>query len=104
MAEASFEQARKIFERSLEGVQATAGSIEKRCANASAKEVIAKALADAEKNVQVSLDYTQSRICPGVMRLHRDFGQSQMCSVAGGTGKRNSQIGSAALDAAKPKI
>ena len=59
MAEASFEQARKTFEKFVSSAQATAGSLEERGAavRAGAKDVSAKAIANAEKNVQASLDY-----------------------------------------------
>jgi len=54
MAEASFEQARKAFEKFLAGAQATASSIEERGATvrAGAKDISAKAISNAEKNVQ----------------------------------------------------
>ena len=59
MAEASFEQARKTFEKFLTSAQQTAGSIEERGATvrAGAKDIGAKAISYAEKNVQASLDY-----------------------------------------------
>src|SRR3984893_4275499 len=62
MAEASFEQARQAFEKFLANAQAAAGSIEERGASvrAGAKDINAKAIAYAEKNVQASLDYAQS--------------------------------------------
>ena len=62
MADASFDQARKGFEKFLAGAQATAGSIEERgeTVRAGAKDVSAKAMGNAEKNVQASLDYAQS--------------------------------------------
>ena len=62
MAEASFEQARKTFEKFVASAQATAGSIEERGATvrAGAKDVSSKAISFAEKNVQASLDYAQS--------------------------------------------
>ena len=59
MAEASFDQARKAFEKFVSTAQATAGSIEERGATvrAGARDVGAKAMTYAEKNVQASLDY-----------------------------------------------
>ena len=59
MAEASFDQARKTFEKFLATAQATGGSIEERGATvrAGAKDISTKAIAYAEKNVQASLDY-----------------------------------------------
>ena len=51
MAEASFDQVRKAFEKFLAGAQATAGSIEERGATvrAGAKDIGAKAMTYAEK-------------------------------------------------------
>ena len=62
MAEASFDQARQAFEKFLASAQQTAGSLEERSATvrAGAKDIGAKALTYAEKNVQASLDYAQS--------------------------------------------
>ncbi len=62
MAEASVEQARQAFEKFMATAQATAGTIEERRATvrAGAKEVGAKAISYAEKNVQASLDYAQA--------------------------------------------
>src|SRR5271167_4683414 len=62
MAEASFDQARKAFEKFLASAQATAGSLEERSATmrAGAKDVGASAISYAEKNLQASLDYAQS--------------------------------------------
>ena len=88
MAEASFDQARKTFEKFVAGAQATAGSLEERGATvrSGAKEVSAKAVSFAEKNVQASLDYAQSLLgakgLPDVMRLHSEFVQAQMRSFA----------------------
>jgi hypothetical protein len=46
-----------------------------------------RAIAHAEKNVQSSLDYAQSllhaRDLSEVMRLHGEYVQTQMCSLAG---------------------
>ena len=57
MAEASFEQARKTFEKFVAAAQAAAGSIEERNATvrAGARDVSNKAIAYAEKNVQACL-------------------------------------------------
>ena len=109
MAEASFEQARRTFEKFLEGAKATAGSIEERgdSVRAGAKDIGAKALAYAEKNVQVSLDYAQSLLhakdLPEVMRLHSEFVQGQMRSLAEQASEMGQIVGKAAMDAARPK-
>jgi phasin len=109
MAEASFEQARKTFEKFLEGAQATAGSIEERgeTVRAGAKDISAKALGYAEKNVQASLDYAESLLhakdLPEVMRLHSDFVQAQMRSLAEQASEMGQIVSRAAMDAAKPK-
>ena len=84
MAEASFDQARKAFEKFLASAQATAGSLEERSATvrAGAKDVGAKAISFAEKNVQASLDYAQSLLqakdLTEIMRLHSEYVQAQM--------------------------
>jgi phasin len=109
MAEASFEQARKTFEKFLEGAQATAGSIEERNATvrAGAKDVRAKALAYTEKNVQASLDYAESLLhakdLPEVMKMHGEFVQTQMRSLAEQASEMGQIMGRAAIDATKPK-
>src|SRR5690242_18165754 len=88
MAEASFDQARKAFEKFLSTAQQTAGSIEQRGATvrAGAKEVGATAFSYAEKNVQASLDYAQALLhakdLPEMMRLHGEYVQAQMRSLA----------------------
>jgi phasin len=109
MAEASFEQARKSFEKFLAGAQATAGSLEERGATvrAGAKEVSAKALSYAENNVQASLDYAQSLLkakdLAEVMKLHSEYVQGQMRSLAEQASEMGQIVSRAAMDAAKPK-
>ena len=88
MADASFDQARKAFEKFLSTAQQTAGSIEQRGATVrtGAKEVGATAFSYAEKNVQASLDYAQALLhakdLPEMMRLHGEYVQAQMRSLA----------------------
>jgi phasin len=109
MAEASFEQARKGFEKFLATAQQTAGSIEERGATvrAGAKEISSKAIANAEKNVQASLDYAQSLVhakdLTEVMRLHNEYVQAQMRSLAEQASEMGQLVSRAAMDAAKPK-
>ena len=109
MAEASFEQARKTFEKFLANAQAAAGSIEERGATvrAGAKDISAKAIAYAEKNVQASLDYAQSLLhakdLTEVMRLHGEYVQAQMSSLAEQASEMGQIVSRAAMDAAKPK-
>ena len=109
MAEASFEQARKAFEKFLTGAQATAGSLEERGATvrAGAKDIGAKAMSYAEKNVQASLDYAESLLhakdLTEVMRLHSEYVQSQMRSLAEQASEMGQIVSRAALDAAKLK-
>jgi len=110
MADASFDQARKGFEKFLAGAQATAGSIEERgeTVRAGAKDVSAKAMGNAEKNVQASLDYAQSLLhakdLSQVMRLHSEYVQSQMRSLAEQASEMGQIGGRAAMEAAKPKV
>jgi phasin len=109
MAEASFDQARKGFEKFLTGAQATAGSIEERSATvrAGAKDIGAKAMSYAEKNVQASLDYAQALLhakdLTEVMRLHGDYVQTQMRSLAEQASEMSQVVSRAAMEAAKPK-
>ncbi|MEH2611379.1 phasin [Bradyrhizobium sp. AZCC 1693] len=110
MAEASVEQARKAFEKFVTAAQATAGTIEERNAavRAGAKDVGSKAMAFAEKNVQDSLDHTQSLLkakdLPEVMRLHSEYVQAQMRALAEQASEMSQAVGKAAMDAAKPKV
>ena len=109
MAEASFDQARKAFEKFLSGAQATAGSIEERGATvrAGAKDISAKAISYAEKNVQASLDYAEKLLhakdLTEVMRLHSEYVQSQMRSLAEQASEMGQIVSRAAMDAMKPK-
>jgi phasin len=109
MAEAGFEQARKTFEKFLSTAQTTADSIEERGATmrAGAKDVSAKAIAYAEKNVQGSLDYAEQLLhakdLPEVLRLHSEYVQTQMRSLAEQASEMGQVVGRAAMDAAKPK-
>src|SRR6187549_161723 len=82
MAEAGFDQARQAFEKFLSGAQATAGTIEEKreAVRAGAKDIGAKAMSYAEKNVQASLDYAQSLLhakdLTEIMRLHSEYVQT----------------------------
>ena len=109
-AEASFEQARKAFEKFVATAQATAGTIEERGATvrAGAKDVGAKAISYAEKNVQASLDYAQSLLqakdLTEIMRLHGEYVQAQMRSLAEQASEMGQIVSRAAIEAAKPKL
>jgi phasin len=109
MAEASFVQARKTFEKFLENAQVTAGSMEERGATmrAGAKDISARAIGYAEKNVQASLDYAQTLLhakdLPEVMRLHSEYVTTQMRSLAEQASEMGQIMGKAAMEAAKPK-
>jgi phasin len=109
MTEASFDQARKGFEKFLSGAQTTAGAIEERGAavRAGAKDISAKAMSYAEKNVQASLDYAQALLhakdLTDVMRLHSEYVRTQMRSLAEQASEMGQVVSRAAMDAAKPK-
>ena len=109
IAEASFEQARKTFEKFVTSAQAAAGSIEERNATvrAGAKDVSSKAIAYAEQNVQASLDHAQSLLkakdLSEVMRLHGEYVQAQMRALAEQASEMGQVVGKAAMEAAKPK-
>ena len=109
MAEASFDQARKAFENFLASAQQTASTIEGRgaTARAGAKDISTKAISYAEKNVAASLDYAQqllhARDLAEVMRLHSEYVQNQMRSLAEQASEMGQIVSRAAIDAAKPK-
>jgi phasin len=109
MAEASFDQARKAFENFLSSAQQTASTFEGKGATvrAGAKDISAKAIAYAEKNVAASLDYAQQLLhakdLAEVMRLHSEYVQSQMKSLAEQASEMGQIVSRAAMDAAKPK-
>ncbi len=109
MAEASFEQARKAFEKFIAGAQATADSLSARTATvgAGAKDVNAMAFSYAEKNVQASLDYAQALVhakdLSEVMRLHREYAQAQMRALTEQAREMSQIVGRTAMEAARPK-
>ena len=109
MAEAGFEQARRTFEKLLDSAQETTGSLEERGATvrAGAKDIGAKVMSYAEKNVQASLDYAQSLVhakdLTEAMRLHSEFVQAQMRALAEQASEMSQLVSKAAMDAAKPK-
>ena len=109
MAEASFDQARRAFEKFIDNAQATADQVSARTASvrAGAKDVGATALSFAERNVQASLDYAQSLVqakdLNEVMRLHREYVQNQMRSLTEQASEMGHVVSRAALDAASLK-
>jgi phasin len=109
MAEAGFDQARKAFEKFVSTAQATAGSIGERgdTVRAGARDIGAKAIAHAEKNVQASLDYAESLLHANdlteIMKLHSEYVQSQMRSLAEQASEMGQIVSRAAIDAAKPR-
>lgn len=109
MAEASFEQARKTFEKFIVGAQAATDSLSARTVTvgAGAKDVSAMVFSYAEKNVQASLDYAQALVhakdLSDVMRLHREFVQAQIRSVAEQASEMGQIMSRTAREVAKPK-
>ena len=109
MAEASFDQARKAFEKFLSTAQQTAGSLEERGATvrAGAKDIGTKAMSYAEKNVQASLDYAQALLhakdLTEIMRLHTEYVQAQMRSLTEQATEMGQIVSRAAMEADKPK-
>jgi phasin len=109
MAEASFDQARKTFENFLASAQQTAARIEDQGANvrAGARDIGARAVSYAEKNVQASLDYAEKLLhakdLTEVMRLHSEYVQNQMRALAEQASEMGQLVSRAAMDAAKPK-
>ena len=109
MAEASFDQARKTVENFLASAQQAAAKIEDQGASvrAGAKDIGAKAVSYAEKNVQASLDYAEKLLhakdLAEVMRLHSEYVQNQMRSLTEQASEMGQIVSRAAMDAAKPK-
>jgi phasin len=109
MAEASFGQARKAFEKFVATAQQTAGNIEERGATvrAGARDISAKAISFAEKNVQSSLDYAQSLLqakdMTEIMRLHGEYVQAQMRILAEQASEMGQIVTRATMEAARPK-
>jgi phasin len=109
MAEASFGQARKAFETFVNATQQAASAIEGQNATmrANAKDISAKAIGFAEKNVQASLDYTQQLLATKdlgeIMRLHSEYVQAQMRALTEQASEIGQAISRAALDSTKPK-
>ena len=109
MAEASFEQARKTFEKFLSGAQTAADSLSARTATigAGTKDVNAMAFSYAEKNVQASLDYAKALVhakdLSEVMRLHREYVQAQMLALTEQASEMSQTMSRAAMGAARPK-
>jgi phasin len=105
MADASFDQARKAFEKFVAGAQATAGTIEERGATvrAGARDISAKAMSYAEKNVQASLDYAQALLhakdLAEVMRLHSEYVRAQMRALAEQASEMGQAVSRTAIDA-----
>jgi phasin len=109
MADAGLDQARKAFEKFIEGAQVAAEQLSARTATvgAGAKDASATAFSYAEKNVQASLDYAHSLVhakdLSEVMQLHREFVQAQMRSLAEQASDMGQIVSRTAMDAAKPK-
>ena len=110
MAEASFDQARKAFEKFLDRRASRPPARSRSAARrvrAGAKDISAKAISYAEKNVQASLDYAQALLhakdLTEVMRLHSEYVQAQMRSLAEQASEMGQTVSRAAMDAAKPK-
>ena len=109
MAEASFEQARKTFEKFLESAKETAGAVADRneTMRAGAKDISARAIAYAENNVQASLDYAEKLLhakdLPEMMRLHAEYVQAQMRSLAEQASEMGQTVGRTAMEATRSK-
>lgn len=109
MAEASFEQARKAFDTFLTSAQQTASAFSDKgqAARAGTQDISSKAIAYAEKNVAASLDYAQSLLkakdVAEIMRLHSEYVQGQMRSLAEQASEMGQTMTRAVMDAAKPK-
>jgi hypothetical protein len=72
-----------------------------------AKDISAKALSFAEKNLQASLDYAEQLLhakdLGDVMRLHSEYVQAQMKALAEQASEMGQIMTQTAMEAAKPK-
>ena len=109
MAEASVEQARKSFDNFLGTARRTAEAMQGQgsAAQSGARDIGAKAMAFAERNMATSLDYAQNlvkaRDATEIMRLHADYVQTQMRSLAEQASEMGQAVARSAMDASKPK-
>lgn len=104
MAEASVGQARKAFESFMSAAEKTAHQFEGQgaAAQASAKELGAKAVGFAETNIKASLDYAErllkAKDLPEVLKLHTDHVQDQMRVLADQTSEMSQAMTRVAMD------
>jgi phasin len=109
MAEAGFDQARKAFENFVSAAEKAAHQFEDQgaAAQASAKELSAKAVAYAETNIKASLDYAESlfkaKDLTEVMKLNTEHVQHQMRLLAEQASEMGQAVSRAAMDATKLK-
>src|SRR6266702_1607315 len=109
VAESRFKQAREAFDKLLADAETATGSREEHGASAcaGAEEFGAKAIAFAETNVQSSLDHAQSLVqakdLSEVTRLHREYVQALMRTLAEQASEMGRIVGRAAMDATRPK-
>jgi phasin len=109
MAEAGVEQARKAFDMFVNAAQSAASDIEGRSQNVrdNARDLGAKAVSYAEKNVAASLDYAERLVkakdVAEIMRLHSEYVQAQMQALAEQAREFGQTVTRSAMDATKPK-
>jgi phasin len=110
MAEVSFEQARKAFERFISGAQAASDTLSERAATvgAGAKDASAVAFSYAEKNVQASLDCAEALLhakdLNEMMRLQREYLQTQVRALTEQASEMGQIMGRTAMNATKQKM
>ena len=109
MAEAGFDQARKVFENFMSAAQKTASQFEEQgaAAQASARELSSKAVSFAETNIKTSLDHAErllkAKDFPEVLKLHTEHVQEQMRALTEQASEMGQAVSRAAMDAAKPR-
>ena len=109
MAEASFDQARKAFEKFLATAQADRGLDRGARRDGARRRQGHRRQGDLlrRKERAGSLDYAQSLLhakdLTEVMRLHSEYVQAQMRSLAEQASEMGQIVSRAAMDAAKPK-
>ena len=109
-AEQSVEQAKKAVDGFMTAAHKTAATMEAQTATtqASAKDVGAKAMSFAEKNIANSFDFAQKLVrakdIQEVLALQTEFMKSQMQAMSEQAKELGSSASKAAMDAAKPKV
>lgn len=109
MAEQSVEQARKAFDGFISAANTAVSDLEGRAsvASAGAKDVGAKAMSFAQRNIAASFEFAQqlvrARDMEEIMRIQSDYVKAQMQALSDQAKELRDAAGKAASEAARPK-